>query len=223
MNKKRIMSIILAWVIVFTSVPTISYEAQAKTKSPVLSNKKIFVKKGKKKTVKLKNVTKKVYWKIVSGSKKIKIVKKSGKYNQKVQIKAKGKGNAVIVALHGKKIYTLKVTVTDKKVIVPESTTKQEETTPKIEPTTEEKVEYAKVTFLGIDKSVIFTMEYPKGKPYGSFPRIYEESYLFLGWHMESDIGKRVKEDDICMEDIILYAKFIRPGTIEPAYENVEE
>ena len=223
MNNKKSISIILSLVIVFTSIPTISYEAQAKTKVPVLSSKKIVVTKGKTKTVKLKNATKKVQWKVVSGRKNVKIVKKSGKYNNKIKLKAVKKGNAVLVAVHGKKIYILKATVTDKKVIVPESTTKLEEETTKVEQTTEEVV-YAKVTFLGLDENIVCTMEYQKGKPYGAFPRLYDENYLFLGWHMESDIGKRVKEDDVCMGDITLYAKFVRLGpTIEPTYEIVEE
>lgn len=223
MNKKRIMSIVLIGVIVLTSIPVISYEAQAKTKAPMLSNKKVVVKKGNTKTIKLKNARKKVQWKVVGGRKNVKIVKKSGKYNNKIKLKAVKKGNAVLVAVHGKKIYTLKATVTDKKVIVPEATTKLEEETTKVEQTTEEVV-YAKVTFLGFDENIVCTMEYQKGKPYSAFPRLYEENYLFLGWHMESDIGKRVKEDDVCMGDITLYAKFIRLGpTIEPTYEIVEE
>ena len=230
MNKKRIISIILMWVIVLTSIPVISYEAQAKTKEPMLSNKKVVVKKGNTKTIKLKNARKKVQWKVVSGRKNVKIIKKFGKYQNKIKLKARRKGNAVLVAVHGKKIYTLKVMVKEKGMVLPESTvktkeeltTKEEETT-KVEQTTEE-VAYAKVTFLGIDENIVCTMEYQKGKTYGAFPRLYDENYLFLGWHMESDIGKRVKEDDVCMGDITLYAKFVRLGpTIEPIYEIVEE
>lgn len=59
MSKRKIISIILVLIIGFTSIPIASYSLQAKTKDSVLSSKKIVVAKGKTKTVKLKNATKK--------------------------------------------------------------------------------------------------------------------------------------------------------------------
>ena len=232
MSNRKIISIILALVLVFTSIPAVSYSLQAKTKAPVLNSKKVVVKKGKTKTVKLKNARKKVQWKIVNGRKNVKIIKKSGKYQNKIKLKAVKKGNAVLVAVHGKKIYTLKVTVQGKSAVIPQPTVKpkeeattKEEVTTKEEATTEgEKAEYATVTFLGFDDEVVCTMEYEKGKPYGKFPKLHREDYLFLGWHMNSDIGKRVRESDVCIGDITLYAKFVMLlPPVEETYEIVEE
>ena len=227
MNNKKIISVILTLAVVFTSIPTVSYTIQAKRKVISLTKKTITVTKGKTKTAKLKNATKKVRWKVVSGRKNVKIVKKYGKNQNKIKIKAKGKGDAVIVAVHGKKICALKVKVKDKSAVRPEPTVKpKEEPTTKVEPTTEEtKSEYATVTFIGNDKkSVVCTKEYQKGKPYGSFPKLYEEGYLFLGWHMDSSIGKKVWESDICEGNITLYASFVMLlPEVEETYELVEE
>ena len=226
MNNKKSISIILSLVIVFTSIPTISYEAQAKTKVPVLSSKKVAVAKGKTKIVKLKNATKKVQWKVVSGRKNVKIIRKFGKYKNKIKLKATKKGNAVLVAVHEKKIYTLKVTVQGKSVVIPQSTVKpKEELTTKEEPATEtKKVEYATVTFIGVDNEIVYVMKCEKGKPYGKFPKLYRENRLFMGWHMESSIGKRVRETDICQGDITLYVfmVYLSPPE-EPTYEIVEK
>ena len=232
MSNRKIISIILALVLVFTSIPAVSYSLQAKTKAPVLNSKKVVVRKGKTKTVKLKNARKKVQWKIVNGRKNVKIIKKSGKYQNKIKLKAVKKGNAVLVAVHGKKIYTLKVTVQGKSAVIPQPTVKpkeeattKEEVTTKEEPTTEgEKAEYATVTFLGLNDEVVCTMEYEKGKPYGKFPKLYREDYLFHGWYADSNVEKRVRESDICETNITLYAHLtVVFPPVEETYEIVEE
>ena len=228
MSKRKIISIILALVIVFASVPTASYSLQAKTKVSVLSSKKIAVTKGKTKTVKLKNATKKVKWKVVSGRKNVKIVKKTGKYQNKIKLKARKKGNAVLVAVHGKKIYTLKVMIKDKGIVVPETIEKpKEEPTTKEEETTENlKPEYATVTFLGFDGEVACTMEYEKGKPYQAFPSVYsvyKEGYSFLGWSEEKN-GKAISRTAICERDVTLWAQYGKVGNlVEATYEIVEK
>lgn len=225
MRNKKIISMILTLVIVFTSIPMMGYSLQAKTKVPALSSKKVVIKKGKTKTVKLKNATKKVQWKAVSGRKNVKIVKKSGKYKNKIKLKARRKGSAVLVAVHGKKIYILNVIVKEKGVVVPEPTTKpNEEPTTKPEPTTEnQEPEYATITFLGIDKKVVCTMEYQKGKAYGSLPFMYLEQYVFLGWDTEYYGGEVVKESDICQGDATFFAALYKLlPTVEETYEIVE-
>lgn len=223
MRNRKIISIILTLVIVFTSIPMMEYSLQAKTKVPALSSKKVVIKKGKTKTVKLKNATKKVQWKVVSGRKNVKIVKKSGKYKNKIKLKAGKKGNAVLVAVHGKKIYILDATVKEKGAVVPEPTTKpKEELTTKEEVTTEnQKPEYATVTFLGFDDEVVCSIKYEKGKPYGSLPQIYREGYFLLTW--EKDTGEIVRDFYICEEDITLYSDFRKLSPpVEETYEMEE-
>ena len=79
----------------------------AKTKKITISKKKLTMKKGEKKTLKLKNVTKKqskkITWK--SSKKKVATVSKKG------LVTAKNTGKATITARYKKKSYTCKVTV----------------------------------------------------------------------------------------------------------------
>ena len=225
MGNRKIISIILTLIIVFTGIPMMGYSLQAKAKVPVLSSKKIAVKKGKIKTVRLKNATEKVQWKVVSGRKNVKIVKKYGKYKDKIKLKGRKKGNTVLVAVHGKDIYILKVTVKEKGVVVTEPIIKpKEEPTTKPEPTTEnQKPDYATVTFLDFDEEVVCTMEYEKGKPYGSLPLLYKKGFVLIGWRKENSIGKVIWEEDICEGDIILWSDFIRVlPTVEETYEIVD-
>ena len=223
MSNRKVISIILALVIVFTSIPIASYSLQAKTKVPVLSSKKIVVAKGKTKTVKLKNATKKVQWKVVSGRKNVKIVKKSGKYNNKIKLKAVKKGNAVLVVVYGEKIYTLKVIVKEKEMIEPETTMQpKKEVTTKNEPAIEDqKREYATVTFLDFDGNIACTIQYPKGKPYGVLPVVRKEGFVMIGWDGEDK--ENVWWTDICEGDITLRPHFIRVlPTVEETYKIVE-
>lgn len=205
MNKKKTVSIILAWVIVFTSIPTISYETQAKTKSPSLSSKKISVKKGKKKTVKLKNATKKVRWKVVNGSKKVKIVKKSGKYNNKIKIVAKKTGSAIIQAKCGKKTYKVRIIITKNKTRVPAL---PQPTVPDVESTIpiSSQDKYATITFDLVGLGDTITKKIKIGEPYGMLPEPMIDSYAFIGWYTGRYSGVQIKETDICTGDATFYA-----------------
>ncbi|MBR3645770.1 MAG: hypothetical protein IKN54_05070 [Lachnospiraceae bacterium] len=76
----------------------------------------ITVTKGSTKKVKLKNVKKKVKWKIKNG-KLIKIKSKKGKYKNTVTISGKKTGKTTVIAIVGKKQYKLKVKVVPKKTV----------------------------------------------------------------------------------------------------------
>ena len=90
-------------------------------------SKKLMVKVGQSKKLKLKNNKKKVTWKVVSGKKNItlKSRKKTG-----VTVKGRKKGTAKVQAKIGKKKYTCKVTVKAKAKAKPKATP-----TPKPTPT----------------------------------------------------------------------------------------
>lgn len=84
-----------------------SVPASAK-KSPSLSSKKLTVKVGKTATLKLKNNTKKVTWKVTSGKERVKLTSRG---KSSVRIQGKKKGKAVVVAKLGKASYTCHITV----------------------------------------------------------------------------------------------------------------
>ena len=97
--KKRILSFVIVAMLIITSSFAGSniLSASENGNSVRLSNKKITIVVGKKRTVKLLNAKSKVKWKIVKGKKLISI-KKSGKYNNKLVIKAKKSGKAQVCA-----------------------------------------------------------------------------------------------------------------------------
>ena len=109
MTKKNIMrasAAALAFCLLATAAPAMNADAKAK---PKLSKKKITVKVGKTKKLKVKNLKgKKVKWK--TSNKKVVKIKKTKK---KTVVKLKGKkaGTATITAKVGKKKYKCKVTV----------------------------------------------------------------------------------------------------------------
>lgn len=109
MTKKNIVrasAAALAFCLLATAAPVTNVDAAAKTK---LNKKKITVKVGKTKKLKVKNLKgKKVKWK--TSNKKVIKIKKTGK---KTVVKLKGKkvGTATITAKIGKKKYKCKVTV----------------------------------------------------------------------------------------------------------------
>ncbi len=103
---KAKLGILLVLSLVLTMVMPTSLSA--KRKAVKLSNKKITVKVGQKKTLKVKNSTKKAKWSIKAGKKNIKLTKKK---KSSVVIVAKKKGSATVVAKVGKKKLTCKVTV----------------------------------------------------------------------------------------------------------------
>lgn len=76
-----------------------------------LSRKKVTIKVGQKKTIKVKNAKKKAIWKIKTGKKYISLAKKKKK---SVTIKGKKQGKAVVTAKVGKKKLTCKVTIKKK-------------------------------------------------------------------------------------------------------------
>ncbi len=85
----------------------------AKTKSVKFNLVSVKLEKNDKKTIVLKNVKKKVKWKIKDG-KVIKIEQKKGKYKNKIIIVGKRTGKTTLVAIVGKKKYKLKIQVINK-------------------------------------------------------------------------------------------------------------
>ena len=112
--QSRILAIVLVIAVAGAYMPISEVPTYAATKKVKLSKKKVRLKVGKKKTIKLKNVRKKVKWKVVKG-KKVVSIKKKGKLKNKIVIKAKKAGKAVIKATYKKKKYKVKVTVKNNK------------------------------------------------------------------------------------------------------------
>ena len=76
--QSRILAIVLVIAVAGAYMPISEVPTYAATKKVKLSKKEVNLKVGKKKTVKLKNVSKKVKWKVVKG-KKVVSIKKKGK------------------------------------------------------------------------------------------------------------------------------------------------
>ena len=131
-NMKKVMCFIIAITIMVSSV---SAFAVNRNNRPVLSSKKVTIKIGEKKSIKLENVKSKVKWKITTG-KKIVSIQKKGKYKNKIVIMAKKEGKAVIKATYKKKVYKVKVTVTKKNITKEPSNKLPKETTVKPQETT---------------------------------------------------------------------------------------
>lgn len=126
MNKsKKVLTIVLAFIMVLSLVP-IQVDAAKKVK---LNKSKLSLNVGKSYTLKLKNNKRKVKWS--SSKKKIATVTKKGK------VTAKKTGNCNITAKVGKKKYVCKVTVKNKKSIVPNTNNNNSNanTTPQMSPT----------------------------------------------------------------------------------------
>ena len=106
--KKRFVITLFAVVLCLTGVLSDGAQTEA-AKKMKLSRTKLSLKKGKSKTLKVKNVKKgqKIVWK--SSKKKVATVSKKGK------VKAKRAGRTVITAKIKKKTLRCRVTVTDKK------------------------------------------------------------------------------------------------------------
>ena len=134
--KKRILSFVIVAMLVITS----SFAGSNILSAARLSNKKITIVVGKKRTVKLLNAKSKVKWKIVKGKKLISI-KKSGKYNNKLVIKAKKSGKAQVCAYYKSKTFKTYLTIKNKKLSVQNNSKPdkvQETTTAKNEKVTTE-------------------------------------------------------------------------------------
>ncbi len=106
----KTMSYVLTAAMIF-GVVIPSSPAAAKKKAVKLSTKKISIKVGQKKTIKVKNTKKKAKWSVKSGKKNITLSKKKKK---SVVVKGKKAGKAVVVAKIGKKKLSCKVTVKKK-------------------------------------------------------------------------------------------------------------
>ena len=104
-RKKQLTACLLSFALLLGMIPASEVSAAKKVS---LSTKKLTVTKGKSKTLKVKNTTKKVKWKILSGKKYISL-KKKGKVA--VSVKGEKKGTAKVQATVGKKKLTCKVTV----------------------------------------------------------------------------------------------------------------
>ena len=104
-RKKQLTACLLSFALLLGMIPASEVSAAKKVS---LSTKKLTVTKGKSKTLKVKNTTKKVKWKILSGKKYISL-KKKGKVA--VSVKGEKKGTAKVQAMVGKKKLTCKVTV----------------------------------------------------------------------------------------------------------------
>lgn len=109
--EKKILGITLATALVVTGIHMPQTEVQAKTKKIQLSAKKITMKVGEKKTLKIKNVKKKdkkkIKWSL--NTKEYITLKKSGKYAVKLTAKKAGKTKVTVKV--AKKKYTCTVTV----------------------------------------------------------------------------------------------------------------
>ena len=117
--KKRILSFVIVAMLIITSSFAGSniLSASENGNSVRLSNKKITIVVGKKRTVKLLNAKSKVKWKIVKGKKLISI-KKSDKYNNKLVIKAKKSGKAQVCAYYKGKTFKANLKIKNKKLSV---------------------------------------------------------------------------------------------------------
>lgn len=104
---KSLSYVLMAAMIMGGTVPSSSMAA--KKKAPKLSVSKATIKVGKKKTIKVKNTSKKAKWSVKSGKKNVKL---SNKKKKSVVVKGIKAGKAVILAKIGKKKLTCKITVT---------------------------------------------------------------------------------------------------------------
>ena len=102
---KKMMILFLTLLCLFS----FSNNVYAKTKKVKMSKSEITLKCGDTKYVKLNNVKGKVKWKI-SNNKAV-IVKRSGKYKNKIKIKAKKVGNVNIIGIYKKKKYICKLKI----------------------------------------------------------------------------------------------------------------
>lgn len=212
MNIKKYLSKILIITLFISCLDVIPQTlVYAKSKVPILSDKSITLTQGIIKAVRLKHVSQTVKWKVVSGKKVIKIIKKSGKHRGTVKIKGIDAGNAVLQAKYGKKTYKVQITV-KKNIELP----KEEATILKIIPAGPE--EYATITFDCLGGLPIESIKRKIGEPYGELPRAEYEDYVFLGWETEKYNGKRISETDICKGDITLYAHLV--GMLEVEWGN---
>ena len=109
---KKMTAVLLSLAMTVSGVALTNPTSASAAKKVSLSTKKLAVRVGQSKKLKLKNNKKKVTWKVISGKKNItlKSKKKTG-----VSVVGKKKGTAKVQAKVGKKKYSCKVTVKAKK------------------------------------------------------------------------------------------------------------
>ena len=103
---KKTLFVLLVFLLCFSFFYANVY---AKDKNVGFNESKASLKCGDTKTVVLKNVKEKVKWKISNN--KLQITKKSGKFNNKIEIKAKSAGNTTIIGIYKNKKYKYKVKI----------------------------------------------------------------------------------------------------------------
>ena len=129
-TKSKLIVCFLCFALVLGMIPTASISAAKKVS---LNCKKMTIAKGMSKTIRVKNTTKKVTWKVLSGKKYI-TLKKKGK--TAASIKGKKKGKARVEARAEKKRMTCTVTVKNAKKSEKENTPKPSASTkPTVIPT----------------------------------------------------------------------------------------
>ena len=145
---KRWKNLFVSFALVLALVAGMSSPWTEAAGKVTLSSKKLTIRVGQKKVIKVKNTKKKTVWKIKKGKKYISLKNKKKK---SVTVKGKKKGKAVVTAKVGKKKLTCKVTVkkkntqksdTPKASATPSPTTtdKPDSPTPSNIPSTEEKI-----------------------------------------------------------------------------------
>ena len=106
------ISVLLVLALTVNGITFINPTSASAAKKVSLSTKKLTVKVGQSKKLKLKNNKKKATWKVLSGKKNITL---KGKKKTGVTVVGKKKGSAKVQAKIGKKKYACKVTVKAKK------------------------------------------------------------------------------------------------------------
>lgn len=222
LNNKFSVIVFIFVLVITTNFMPISVEA--KKKQPKLSDKKIVMTVGKTKQIKIKNVSKKVNWKVIKGSRCIKITKKTGKYKNTIKVKAKKSGKAVIRVKYGKKRYKIKINVVKKtkknnnmqeEKVVKEVLTEVPQTTEFID-----NIKYVTITLDTYGLVEIENVILKMGDIYGDLPIPEVEGYVFNGWFTEPyGEGQQIKETDYCNGNITIYASLIYLGG-DLAYED---
>lgn len=133
---KTMNCVLTAAMIVGLAIPSSSVAAAKK--APKLSNKKISIKVGEKKTIKVKNTTKKVKWSVKSGKKYVTL---SNVKRTSAVVKGTKAGSTVVTAKIGKTTLNCKVTVSKKAVKVTPKPDATQTVAPTAEPTVEPSVE----------------------------------------------------------------------------------
>lgn len=218
MKNKRVVSLLMAVILMLTLLPVTPANAKVKTK---LSAKSITMTVGDTKTIKLLNSKKGAVWSRENSN--ISIISETKK---KVKIKAVEEGKSIVYALVGKKEYKCKITIKEKEkpknTNTPKPTNKptpKPETIPDITPTLEPEnekyisnftipeqkiyngngvsVNVDSVEKTATDVNIWFSVENNSDIEYSVYPRQYAINNLMAGGNNYSPydipIGKKAK------------------------------